>query len=212
MKTTGEIDKTTSDYAWVNEFIFSEGYIYKFVLRNANDTSATMTTAEASNCLYIVRRIDNTLSNGQEAADAKRTGQIITSARNSYSYGIKSMDGCKPVFFMPGEYYTTPTVGNASVKTLHDNWASAKIAVQPGDKLTFSLMSNSSSISVYAWLDSSSNVIERSGARTTANEKTVIAPPGSAYVVLNNRLSDIPYAYYALVGEKPIEHFADIIT
>ena len=210
MKTTGKIDKTTSDYAWVKEFIFSEGYIYKFVLRNANDTSATMTTAEASNCLYIVRRIDNTLSNEQEAADAKRTGQIITSVGNSYSYGIKSMDGCKPVFFMPGEYYTTPTAGNASVKTLHNNWASAKIEVQPGDKLTFSLMSNSSNISVYAWLDSSSNVIERYGARTTANEKTAIAPSGAAYVVLNNRLSDIPYAYYALIGEKPIEHFADI--
>ena len=77
MKTGGSFDKTTSGYLWITEFQMKEGYKYKIVMRNATNPTANMTTAEGSNCLYVVRRIDSTLTQEQEAADAKVTGNMI---------------------------------------------------------------------------------------------------------------------------------------
>lgn len=72
-----------SDLLWLNEYYFDPTCKYKVVIRNADNPSATMTAAEASNCLYVVRSIDETLTVKGQAADAKKTGDEINALKES---------------------------------------------------------------------------------------------------------------------------------
>lgn len=61
LKTGGVFDTTSSNYLWLKEYNIANqpGLKYKVVLRNAVDTSATMTVAEAVNCLYTTRYVND---------------------------------------------------------------------------------------------------------------------------------------------------------
>ena len=80
MRTDGTYKKTTgdNDYFWTNSIFLEAAYPYKLriVMRNATDPSATMTTEESSNLMYIKRLVDDTLSLQDVPADSYQTGLI----------------------------------------------------------------------------------------------------------------------------------------
>ena len=147
-----------SDLLWLNEYYFDPTCKYKVILRNADNPSATMTAAEASNCLYVVRAIDKTLAIEGQAADAKKTGDEINVLKSSL-FNFADIPGDSLV--VPGDFTNTTNVsystdaqtgeitvtctgtGSYSCLQTETTWASGKLI--PGK--TYILHANATKVS-----------------------------------------------------------------
>jgi hypothetical protein len=153
---------------------------------------------------------DTTLSTTGMAADAKVTGDKIsrfqTAVSDGYSFGIEAASGFEPVLFERGFYYSTPAEGSVSEQTTQANWWSAKRAITEGEKITVLGASQGSSQRLYAFLNSSSQVISRSGLKNYGTY-TDTAPENAAYVVFNiQRNLTEPNPFYAFIGSGFLDY------
>lgn len=157
-------------------------------------TSATNAAASATRAQEILDSIP---------ADYSQLSEDVDTLKDGLSYSDRMLDlysGFKPIYFENGYYYTTPSVGSASVRTASTNYIGAKGQVSEGDTVTFYIINNNvdtSNMASCALLDANDNVIAK---YRMISGGTIKIPSGVSSIVINNRISLLHSGYYAYVS------------
>ena len=154
---------------------------------NDADRTAIMSALE------IYSTTDDKLQSPYVSADAKAVGDVI-----------KYATGCKPIKYQYG-YFNLRDYDTVDITTpLESNgWKCAVVPCSAGDKFTINAKGLASA-QVYAFLDSSKNIIKRYGAHTVEiYGLELTAPAGSAYLVLNDNF-DLQ-SYYGVIRDNVSE-------
>ena len=145
--------------------------------------------------------IDTSLSVAGACADAKATGDAITDIKTD----LTNITGNTPITFSDPtrkQYintsgdtvdWSTPSVsGSINIK-----WS--VLECEEGDSFTISGKGGNSD-RLWAFADSSKNIISRSAANATANKMVITAPENAAYLILNDEIDSLSYIGILLVS------------
>ena len=131
---------------------------------------------------------------------AVNLGSDISALKSAFEDDINGITGAKPIIFEVG-YWSTPAVGSAVTKSDNAGYRTARFPVSVGNKITINLSGGSGSQRAYVWIDSSGNVLSRSGT-DVSGKQTITAPTGAVECAINNRLALQTDGYYAFYGES----------
>lgn len=193
----------TSGITWhQNEISLKDlpgGYRYKILAKAHSGTSVTITLAECTNILFHAQvYTDSTLTVPGSPADAKAAGDAIKNLKNVIDNNLNGVSESLGVDFYQFRYggrYLTGTDGNQGNWTDNAAWCGMLIPSAEGDTYKFKLYGGTGNTRVYQFLASDYSHISYS-EKTGLQEETVTAPENTAYVIFNNRLTDLPNGYY----------------
>ena len=169
MYTTGNVFATSGTAKWVGSFDFAAypGYKFRVVLRNAVTTTASISTSEATNCVFSINRFDTdeTLTKEHVAADAKKTGEMKSA--------IKTIDGVDILSFESGGMYQETGIDYNDVTKSKTKF----VKVNPGSFIRFLFDSNiSSSIAVYEFASNDETTV-------SVNNRLAVRGPGNGVAI-----------------------------
>lgn len=154
--------------------------------------------------------IDNTLTVSGAGADAKVTGDKINSLTNT----VYTATGNKEIEMTTGSYYQldNPSI-NIGYPTQHATEKCALVPCNAGDVFTIS-GTGGPSAKPWGFVDSNGTVINTKGNNTyvTIVDEVVVAPPNSAYLVLNNQTTDNGKSYYGRLLINEVSDIANYIS
>lgn len=184
---------------------YTTGVAYSFVdsenkvlLRSAASiTNETRTTVAPDNAAKVIL-------NNRYAATTKYAyiGNQIPKSFDDFSLittGIKGITNAEPALFNTGFYYLTPANGEPVRMARSSNFACAKLKVNPGDAITINATGTTSTSRLYAFVDSDGNSIGQCET-SLSGIRTIYAPEGAVYCVINNRTGTQAEGYYAYKG------------
>lgn len=152
---------------------------------------------------YTTPQVDATLTTTGAAADAKKTGDEITSIKEDYNEVKSAISNLEDdlstkriILNMDSQYYTigenTESI-NVSAPSSSSLYRCAVVECLPGD--TFTIHGNgSTTIRPYAFIDSFGNILSK--ADSVMVDALVTAPTNAVKLVLNNRKANDYVSYY----------------
>lgn len=181
------------------------GVAYGFI--DSENKVLSRSTASITNEERMTIAPDNAakvIFNNRHAATKKYAyiGEQIPKKFDDFSKvttGIEAITNAEPAIFDTGFYYTTPASGSPVKKTRSSNFACAKLKVSPGDAVTINATGTTSSNRLYAFVDIDGNSIGQC-ATNLSGVRTIYAPEGAVYCVINNRTTSQADGYYAYKG------------
>lgn len=149
------------------------------------------------NNVYKVPEVDNTLTQSGEAADAKKTGDEITSLKQDFNQTLKDMENCELIQFSdPTKKKCIDTSGsttNLQPETSIYNVKYAIVDVSPGDKITINGSSSSPYYRLWAFVNANNGIISKSTSPLTANDLVLVAPENAVKLVINDYSDSLSY-------------------
>lgn len=148
----------------------------------------------------IAFNVDDTLNISGAAADAKATGDAIT----SQSENIAAITGFMPIKFEKGGYWTTPSSGTPQFVE-SESWAFARFPMTPNhDTIYINATAGSGTSRLYVYLDENGEAVARSSENLSGEMQ--ITPTRSAVteIIINNNLASQPSGYYIYKSDFPI--------
>lgn len=132
---------------------------------------------------YTFLQLDDTLSTAGKAADAKKTGDELTSLKSEIP--IVSEDSIIPI---TAENKWIPTNGSTvDITDIRDSAVLCYSLIQCSANDVFTLnVEGSNQARAYAFIDANGNVKSRADINTTLQDVVVTAPASSAYLIINN--------------------------
>lgn len=193
--STDIFEETPTSSGWTRSATVKSGKYFLINFRKSDDSNVT--PDDAYNNLRIEKILDKSLSIENEPADSKSTGDIIS-----------NITGARLAVFTDG-YVNVPAVGETADLTVvaYADTKCAVIPVNEGDVLTINVYGRGNAAGgarTLSFLDENYTVLYRSTSNYKYIHNRYIVPAGSAFAILNTRISEWP-DYYAYIGEPIVK-------